>query len=183
MNLYALPSPILLHTPLGICGITKATLANLSACAYVYNNRGDDRERGGNFERSSEWKMARDRIRLGLGATKVLAGVWEGARGTERELKTIARGVFANSATRRGEGRSAIPGSGGVREKGADGGYVGMGTRTEFEWVGRENRNAMSDGFEENFRAGELEYLEILNGLAVGTNVGMVGSGGASNGC
>ncbi|THV45431.1 hypothetical protein BGAL_0490g00060 [Botrytis galanthina] len=183
MNLYALPSPILLHTPLGICGITKATLANLSACAYVYNNRGDDRERGGNFERSGEWKMARDRIRLGLGATKVLAGVWEGARGTERELKTIARGVFANSATRREEGRNARPGSGGVREKGADGGYVGMGTRMEFDWVGREDINAMVDGYEENFRAGELEYLGILNGLAVGTNVGMVGSGGASNGC
>ncbi|TGO36565.1 hypothetical protein BHYA_0121g00260 [Botrytis hyacinthi] len=182
MNLYALPSPILLHTPLGICGITKATLANLSACAYVYNNRGDDRERGGNFERSSEWKMARDRIRLGLGATKVLAGVWEGARGTERELKTIARGVFANSAGRE-EGRKAIPGPGEVREKGGDGGYVGMETRMEFEGVGRGNGNAMSDGFEENFRAGELEYLGILNDLAVGTNVGMIGSGGVSNGC
>ncbi|TGO50409.1 hypothetical protein BCON_0184g00140 [Botryotinia convoluta] len=182
MNLYALPSPILLHTPLGICGITETTLANLSACAYVYNNRGDDRERGGNFERSSEWKMARDRIRLGLGATKVLAGVWEGARGTERELKAIARGVFANSAGRE-EGRKAIPGTGGVREKGGNGGYVGMGTRMEFEGVGRGNGNAMSDGFEEGFGAWELEYLGIMNGLAVGTNVGMVVSGGASNGC
>ncbi|KAF7939033.1 uncharacterized protein EAE98_001369 [Botrytis deweyae] len=182
MNLYALPSPILSHTPLGICGITKATLANLSACAYVYNNRGDDRERGGNFERSSEWKMARDRIRLGLGATKVLAGVWEGARGTERELKVIARGVFANVAGRE-EGRKAIPGTGGMREEGGNGGHVELGTRMEFEGVGRGNGNAMSDGFEENFRVGELDYLGILNGLAVGTNVEMVGSSGASNGC
>ncbi|TGO07555.1 hypothetical protein BTUL_0265g00040 [Botrytis tulipae] len=182
MNLYALPSPILLHTPLGICGITKATLANLSACAYVYTNRGDDRERGGNFERSSEWKMARDRIRLGLGATKVLAGVWEGARGTERELKTIARGVFANSAGGE-EGSKAIPGPGGMREKGGNGGYVGMETRMEFEGIGRENGNTMSDGLEEAFRVGELEYLGILDGLAVGMNVGMVGNGEASNGC
>ena len=182
MNLYALPSSILLHTPLGICGITKATLANLSACAYVYNNRGDDRERGGNLERSSEWKMARDRIRLGLGATKVLAGVWEGARGTERELKTIARGVFANG-TRREESRMTILGTRGASEEGGNGGYVGMGTRTEFEGIGRENGYSTGDGFEENFRAGEFEYLGILNGLAVGTNVGMVGNGGASNGC
>ncbi|KAF7902894.1 hypothetical protein EAF00_002796 [Botryotinia globosa] len=182
MNLYALPSPILLHTPLGICGITKATLANLSACAYVYTNREDDRERGVNFERSSEWKMARDRIRLGLGATKVLAGVWEGARGTERELKTIARGVFANSAARE-EGWKAIPGSGGVREKGGNGEYVGMETRMEFEGVGRENGNTMSDGLEDAFRVGESEYLGILDGLAVGVNVGMVGNGGPSSGC
>ena len=182
MNLYALPSSILLHTPLGICGITKATLANLSACAYVYNNRGDDRERGGNLERSSEWKMARDRIRLGLGATKVLAGVWEGARGTERELKAIARGVFANG-TRREESRMTILGTRGASEEGGNGGYVGMGTRTEFEGIGRENGYSTGDGFEENFRAGEFEYLGILNGLAVGTNVGMVGNGGASNGC
>ncbi|TGO81610.1 hypothetical protein BPOR_1083g00010 [Botrytis porri] len=181
MNLYALPSPILSHTPLGICGITKATLANLSACAYVYNNR-DDRERGGNFERSSEWKMARDRIRLGLGATKVLAGVWEGARGTERELKAIARGVFANGAGREGSKR-VVPGIGGVREEGGMGGYVGMGAGMEFDGDGRGNGNALIDSFEENYIAGELDYLGILNGLAVGTNVGMVGSGGASNGC
>ncbi|TGO59956.1 hypothetical protein BOTNAR_0153g00100 [Botryotinia narcissicola] len=182
MNLYVLPSPILLHTPLGICGITKATLANLSACAYVHNSRGDDRERGGNFERSNEWKMARDRIRLGLGATKVLAGVWEGARGTERELKIIARGVFANSAARE-EGKKAIPGTGGVREKCGNVGYVGMEARMEFEGVGRENGNTMSDGLEKAFRVGELEYLGIIDGLAVGMNVGMVGNGGASNGC
>ncbi|KAM0152865.1 hypothetical protein ACHAPG_007389 [Botrytis cinerea] len=182
INLYALPSSILLHTPLGICGITKATLTNLSACAYVYNNRGDGRERGGNLERSSEWKMARDRIRLGLGATKVLAGVWESARGTERELKAIARGVFANG-TRREESRMTILRTRGASEEGDNGGYVGMGTRTEFEGIGRENGYSTGDGFEENFRAGEFEYLGILNGLAVGTNVGMVGNGGASNGC
>lgn len=147
----------------------------------MYNNRGDDRERGGNLERSSEWKMARDRIRLGLGATKVLAGVWESARGTERELKAIARGVFANGT--REESRMTILRTRGASEEGGNGGYVGMGTRTEFEGIGRENGYSTGDGFEENFGAGEFEYLGILNGLAVGTNVGMVGNGGASNGC
>ncbi|TGO24904.1 hypothetical protein BPAE_0092g00230 [Botrytis paeoniae] len=182
MNLYALPSPILLHTPLGICGITKATLANLSACAYVYNSRADGRERGGNLERSSEWKMARDRVRLGLGATKVLAGVWEGARGTERELKAIARGFLANGAGREG-GKQAIPGTCGMREEGYNGIYVGTGMRMDFEGVGRGDGDATGDGFEENFKAGELEYLGILNSLVVGTNFGVLGSSGASNGC
>ncbi|KAF7960665.1 hypothetical protein EAE96_000339 [Botrytis aclada] len=183
LNLYALPGSILSHTPLGICGITKATLANLSACAYVYDNGRDDNEMGGNFERSSEWKMARDRVRLGLGATKVLAGVWEGARGTERELKAIARGVLANGAGREGS-REEITGTNEAGEEGGNGRYMGMGTRTGtgLEGIDRGNGHATGDNFEENFRMGELDYLGILNDLAVGTNIGMVGSGGASNG-
>ncbi|RAL68244.1 hypothetical protein DID88_008946 [Monilinia fructigena] len=70
----------------------------MSACAYVYDKRGEGVE--GRAEQgaksSNEWRMVRDRIRLGLGATKVLAGALEGAKGIEKELKAIARGVFAN---------------------------------------------------------------------------------------
>ncbi|KAI9648094.1 hypothetical protein NHQ30_002723 [Ciborinia camelliae] len=172
INLYALPSPILLHTPLGICGITKATLANLSACAYVYDNRVEGvegrAERGG--KGSSEWKMARDRIRLGLGATKVLAGVWEGARGTERELKMIARGVFANTAAGTGSSRGSTPGMAGS----VGAGNPSMNEEFTGRGTGFENGGGlgMIAGFEEHFQAGELEYLGILNGLAVGTNAG-----------
>ncbi|KAF7863810.1 hypothetical protein EAF04_006775 [Stromatinia cepivora] len=179
INLYALPSPILLHTPLGICGITKATLANLSACAYVYDNRGDECRGEREGKESTEWRMARDRIRLGLGATKVLAGVWEGARGTERELKIIARGVFENTSTGVERSRGSTPGIGaGMGNTSIHGAFAER--RMGFKGTGG---HVMEGDFEEDFRVGELEYLGILNGLAVGTNTGIVGSGGTSNGC
>jgi hypothetical protein len=81
INLYALPCPIINHTPLGICGIVLSTLANLSACAYIL--------------RGSEWYRTRDRIRLGLGCLKTFSEVWEVSRLTEKETKKIARTVFA----------------------------------------------------------------------------------------
>ncbi|KAA8575019.1 hypothetical protein EYC84_004240 [Monilinia fructicola] len=180
INLYALPSPILLHTPMGICGITKATLANLSACAYVYDKRGEGIE--GRAEQgsksSNEWRMARDRIRLGLGATKVLAGVWEGAKGTERELKAIARGVFANSSVGMENDRVNTPAMAGSMD-----GNTLLNERFSRRGTGFESGIVMGGRFEESFGAGELEYLGILNGLAVGTNAGLGGNGGPSTSC
>ncbi|QSZ37463.1 hypothetical protein DSL72_008561 [Monilinia vaccinii-corymbosi] len=179
INLYALPSPILLHTPMGICGITKATLANLSACAYIYDRRegvGGRAEKGG--KDSHEWRMARDRIRLGLGATRVLAGIWEQAKGTERELKAIAREVFANSGVSTEEDRRNMPGM-----------FMGIGGNTALNGgFGRREAvfggNAeMRGGFEDNLGAAELEYLGILDGLAVGTNAVVVGNEGPPTGC
>jgi hypothetical protein len=81
VNLYALPTSIINHTPLGICGIVLSTLANLSACAYILTG--------------SEWYRTRDRIRLGLGCLKTFSEVWEVSRWTEKETKKIARTVFA----------------------------------------------------------------------------------------
>ena len=80
VNLYALPIPLLQHSPLGICGITLSTLANLSACAYVLQG--------------AEWYRTRDRVRLGLGALKKFGEVWATSRWTEKETKKIARSVF-----------------------------------------------------------------------------------------
>lgn len=80
-NLYTLPIPMLQHSPLGITSIALATCANLSSCAYTLN--GTERSR------------ARDRVRLGLGGLKKLAEAWSNARRTEREIKFIARSVFA----------------------------------------------------------------------------------------
>ncbi|APA09594.1 hypothetical protein sscle_05g043640 [Sclerotinia sclerotiorum 1980 UF-70] len=179
LNLYALPSPILLHTPLGICGITKATLANLSACAYVYDNKGDGNRGEREGKESTEWRMARDRIRLGLGAIKVLAGVWEGARGTERELKIIARGVSADTSLGVERNSWSTPGvSRGAGSMSIHGAFAEH--RVEFEGSGGD---IMGRSFEEDFSAGDLEYLGILNGLSVGTNSGIVESGGTSNCC
>jgi hypothetical protein len=80
VNLYALPCSIINHTPLGICGIVLSTLANLSACAYIFTG--------------SEWFRSRDRIRLGLGCLKTFSEIWEVSRWTEKETKKIARTVF-----------------------------------------------------------------------------------------
>jgi hypothetical protein len=81
INLYALPTSIINHTPLGICGIVLSTLANLSACAYILTG--------------SEWYRTRDRVRLGLGCLKTFSEIWEVSRWTEKETKKIARTVFA----------------------------------------------------------------------------------------
>jgi len=56
ISLYALPIPLLQHTPIGICGVALITLANLSACAFTLQG--------------PEWHRARVRIRLGLGTLK-----------------------------------------------------------------------------------------------------------------
>ncbi|TAQ84187.1 hypothetical protein B7494_g7482 [Chlorociboria aeruginascens] len=81
VNLFALPSPILLHTPLGSCGVTRATLAHLSACAYIHSG--------------NEWNTTRDRIRLGLGTLKTFGEVWSMSRRIEKDLKKVARSVFS----------------------------------------------------------------------------------------
>jgi hypothetical protein len=80
INLYALPIPILQHTPVGICSIALSTLANISACSYVLSG--------------AEWYRTRDRIRLGLGGLKKFGEVWAIGRRTEKETKKIARHVF-----------------------------------------------------------------------------------------
>jgi hypothetical protein len=68
INLYALPIPILQHTPVGICGIVLSTLANISACSYVLSG--------------------------GLGGLKKFGEVWSVGRRSEKETKKIARHVF-----------------------------------------------------------------------------------------
>lgn len=81
ISLYALPCPILNHTPLGICGLALSTLANLSACAYILSG--------------AEWYRTRDRIRLGLGGLKAMGEIWQISKRTEKETKQIARSVSA----------------------------------------------------------------------------------------
>lgn len=80
LHLYALPIPILQHSPLSILGMPLCILAYLSACKYFL--QGDD------------WYRARDRIRLGLGGLKKMGEVWALGRQAEKEIKQIARGVF-----------------------------------------------------------------------------------------
>lgn len=80
LNLYALPIPILQHSPMSILGMPLCMLAYLSACKY--------------FLQGGDWYRARDRIRLGLGGLKKMGEVWPLARKAEKEIKQIARGAF-----------------------------------------------------------------------------------------
>jgi hypothetical protein len=82
---YALPCLIRHHSSAYICGVAKMTLANLSACANILEG--------------AEWLQTRDRIRLGLGTLKGYGEVWPLAQRTEKELKKIARQVFAELRT------------------------------------------------------------------------------------
>jgi hypothetical protein len=81
IDLFALPSPVVLHTPLVICGLTLAILAQISACNFVL--------------KGADYVAGRDRVRLGLGAVKEFSEVWPVACKTMKEVKVIAREVLS----------------------------------------------------------------------------------------
>jgi hypothetical protein len=81
IDLFALPSPVVMHTPLVICGLTLAILAQISACTFVL--------------KGADYVAGRDRVRLGLGAVKEFSEVWPVGRKTMKEVKAIAREVLS----------------------------------------------------------------------------------------
>jgi hypothetical protein len=66
-----------MHTPLVICGLTLAILAQISACTFVL--------------KGADYVAGRDHVRLGLGAVKEFSEVWPVGRKTMKEVKAIAR--------------------------------------------------------------------------------------------
>lgn len=80
-GLFTLPSSFTTHSPLAICGLTLLILAQMSACRFKL--------------KGAEYKAARDRVRLGLGAIKVLGKVWPIGHVTVGEIQTIARDVLS----------------------------------------------------------------------------------------
>jgi hypothetical protein len=81
IDLFALPSPVFMHTPLVICGLTLSILAQISACTFVL--------------KGAAYVAGRDRVRLGLGAVKEFGEVWPLGRKTMKEVKVIAREVLS----------------------------------------------------------------------------------------
>jgi hypothetical protein len=143
INLYALPIPLLQHSPLGISGIALATLANLSACAYVLQG--------------AEWYKSRDRVRLGLGGLKKFGEVWRGGRREERECKKVARAVFSS---RREEGASTVGVVGGQQQQQL---LLPPMQGYDFQMVGNE-----LTGFED---LGGIDYLAMLENSQVGNRM------------
>jgi hypothetical protein len=76
IGLFTLPSPFIKHTPLVICGVTLSILAQISACRFKL--------------KGPRYTAARDRVRLGLRAIKILGEVWAIGHITVREIQNIA---------------------------------------------------------------------------------------------
>ncbi|KAL3425417.1 C6 transcription factor [Phlyctema vagabunda] len=145
--LYSLPSPLLGHSPLGICAISASILAQLSACAY--------------FVQGNEWKTTRDRIRLGLGCLKGFGEVWSTSRRTERETKAIARAVFSSVAVGSGSPSIVSRGSGPVFDYGGRGGIEGL----NLGLAGFETSSSPEVHSFDHLGAGDLEYLGLMQGF------------------
>ncbi|KAL4944127.1 hypothetical protein BDV06DRAFT_116930 [Aspergillus oleicola] len=79
-DLLTLPTRIKTHTPFIICMISNLVIAHLSACRFYYTGQ--------------ELKMARERVRLSMGALKVLGEIWPMGRRTYREVGIIAREIL-----------------------------------------------------------------------------------------
>ncbi|KAI5841976.1 hypothetical protein DFP73DRAFT_528391 [Morchella snyderi] len=80
-KLVTLPAPLIKHTPFFTCVITLAAIVHLSACSWLLT--GD------------EGFLAKERIRLGVGALKTLGEVWSVADCVLMQVKGVAREVFA----------------------------------------------------------------------------------------
>lgn len=87
INIFTLPGSLLKHTPMVVCGVVIAILAELSACCYILE--GDQNE------------ASRNRIRLGIGTLKEYGKAWPVGHQSLIEVKSIAREVFAIASSRK----------------------------------------------------------------------------------
>jgi hypothetical protein len=79
-KLVTLPTPLIKHTPFLTCIITLACVVHLSACSWLLS--GD------------EGFLAKERIRLGVGALRSLGNIWGVAAEVLAQVKGVARDVF-----------------------------------------------------------------------------------------
>ncbi|KAE8355924.1 hypothetical protein BDV28DRAFT_155047 [Aspergillus coremiiformis] len=79
-DLLTLPTNIAAHTPFIICMIANIVIAHLSACRFVFQGQ--------------QLKLARERVRLSMGALKVLSEYWPMGKRTYQEVGLIAREIL-----------------------------------------------------------------------------------------
>jgi hypothetical protein len=80
-EMLTLPGRVAVHTPFTICMIATTTIAHLSACKHVLH--GED------------LKIARERIRVAMGALEIFAEVWPRGKKVVRDVKTVARELLS----------------------------------------------------------------------------------------
>ncbi|KAL3466911.1 hypothetical protein BJX64DRAFT_249251 [Aspergillus heterothallicus] len=79
-DLLTLPTNIATHTPFIICMIANTVIAHLAACRFHYSGH--------------QLKLARERIRLSMGALKVLGEYWPMGLRTYKEVGIVAREIL-----------------------------------------------------------------------------------------
>lgn len=79
-KLITLPTPLIKHTPFFTCFVALASIVHLSACSWLLS--GD------------EAFLAKERIRLGVGALKVMESCWAVAETVAAQVGVVAREVF-----------------------------------------------------------------------------------------
>jgi hypothetical protein len=80
-GLFTLPTRLTEHTPFIICMITVMTIAQLSACRYMY--------------KEPKLSLERDKIRLNMGVLKMMGEVWSAGQREYQALGTIAREILS----------------------------------------------------------------------------------------
>ncbi|KAK6340958.1 hypothetical protein TWF696_009271 [Orbilia brochopaga] len=80
-KLVTLPTPLIKHTPFFTCIITLSAIVHLSACSWLLYGE--------------EGYMAKERIRLSVGALKTLEDIWHIAQCVLMQVKVVSREVFA----------------------------------------------------------------------------------------
>lgn len=80
-ELLMLPTNIAAHTPFIICMIASIAKTQFAACRYLYSGQ--------------QLQLARERIRLSMGALKALGEYWPLGKRTYQELGVIARDVLS----------------------------------------------------------------------------------------
>ena len=87
-NLLTMPSPTITHTPFAICMVATTTIAHLSACKHVFS--GDP----------GRLRVARERIRVAMGAMEAFAEIWPKGKMVLGQVKTVARELLNLGPTR-----------------------------------------------------------------------------------
>jgi hypothetical protein len=80
-DLLTLPVPIAVHTPFTLCIVATSTIAHLAACKYVFKDE--------------QLRVARERVRVAMGALETLAEIWPRGKKVVREVKTVARELLS----------------------------------------------------------------------------------------
>lgn len=91
--LFALPAPMIKHSPTVTCALALAIMAQVSGCNYILKSC--DRKKPDDLEkakcRTEEYEMGRDRVRLGVGALKAAMHLWPLAKRSVREVVGVSR--------------------------------------------------------------------------------------------
>ncbi|KAH0552838.1 hypothetical protein GP486_006962, partial [Trichoglossum hirsutum] len=84
-RLITLPTPLIKHTPFFTCAVTVASIVHLSSCSFLLT--------------SDDARLAKERVRLSVGALKTLRDVWPVASTVLHQVKAVAREVYSRKPT------------------------------------------------------------------------------------